>query len=272
MHDPRVGRFGSIDPMTKQFPWNSPYAFSENRVIDGVELEGREWTVNINGPSKQSDVTNVFVNLKIQVINASNILTDKAKVNELLLGVQSEFRRVYSQFDKDNNVKYSSKLEFEVLDNIPEGGFTDGVFLVKLNDLKVETLTRGGRTFRGIVAGSTPKGKTQSTLVNVGLSIDGVMRKVNEILRTSLHELGHSGGLPHPFDEDNDIATVNQENDATANASPGVDPQTIIENLMNTDANPNNSLRPGNVKGKKIVVEQLQKIIETVKDQQDDEN
>ena len=42
MHDPRVGRFFAVDPLTEKFPWNSPYAFSENRVIDGVELEGLE--------------------------------------------------------------------------------------------------------------------------------------------------------------------------------------------------------------------------------------
>ena len=42
MHDPRVGRFFARDPLEAAFPWNSPYAFSENRVIDAVELEGLE--------------------------------------------------------------------------------------------------------------------------------------------------------------------------------------------------------------------------------------
>lgn len=42
MHDPRVGRFFAVDPLSKQYPWNSPYAFSENRVIDAIELEGLE--------------------------------------------------------------------------------------------------------------------------------------------------------------------------------------------------------------------------------------
>jgi hypothetical protein len=37
-----VGRFFAVDPLFKSFPWNSTYAFSENRVIDGVELEGQE--------------------------------------------------------------------------------------------------------------------------------------------------------------------------------------------------------------------------------------
>ena len=43
MHDPRVGRFFAPDPLFKRYPHNSPYAFSENRVIDGVELEGGEF-------------------------------------------------------------------------------------------------------------------------------------------------------------------------------------------------------------------------------------
>jgi RHS repeat-associated protein len=44
MHDPRVGRFFSVDPLAADYPHNSPYAFSENRIIDGVELEGLEYT------------------------------------------------------------------------------------------------------------------------------------------------------------------------------------------------------------------------------------
>lgn len=36
-------RFFAIDPLSPEYPHNSPYAFSENRVIDGVELEGLEY-------------------------------------------------------------------------------------------------------------------------------------------------------------------------------------------------------------------------------------
>jgi RHS repeat-associated protein len=43
MYDPRGGRFLSNDPLAKSYPWTSPYVFSENRVIDGVELEGAEY-------------------------------------------------------------------------------------------------------------------------------------------------------------------------------------------------------------------------------------
>jgi RHS repeat-associated protein len=40
IYDARIGRFFVTDPFENKFPWNSSYAFSENRVIDGVEFEG----------------------------------------------------------------------------------------------------------------------------------------------------------------------------------------------------------------------------------------
>jgi RHS repeat-associated protein len=45
MHDARLGRFLSIDPLASKYPYNSPYAFSENVVISHVELEGLEKAV-----------------------------------------------------------------------------------------------------------------------------------------------------------------------------------------------------------------------------------
>ena len=42
IHDARIGRFLSRDQLAKEFAWNSPYAFSENRVVDAIELEGAE--------------------------------------------------------------------------------------------------------------------------------------------------------------------------------------------------------------------------------------
>ena len=48
MHDPRIGRFLSIDPLAAEYPFYSPYAFSGNRVIDAFELEGLE-PVRVSG-------------------------------------------------------------------------------------------------------------------------------------------------------------------------------------------------------------------------------
>ena len=48
MHDPRIGRFFAVDPLSGMYPYNSPYAFSENRVIDAIELEGMELKLTFN--------------------------------------------------------------------------------------------------------------------------------------------------------------------------------------------------------------------------------
>ncbi len=41
-HDPQIGRFIEIDPLSEEYEYNSTYAFSENKVIAHVELEGLE--------------------------------------------------------------------------------------------------------------------------------------------------------------------------------------------------------------------------------------
>ena len=42
-HDPQIGRFIEIDPLATKYTHNSTYAYSENRVIDGFDLEGKEF-------------------------------------------------------------------------------------------------------------------------------------------------------------------------------------------------------------------------------------
>ena len=38
----RLGRFLTVDPIFRDYPWNSTYAFSENNSIKYVDLDGRE--------------------------------------------------------------------------------------------------------------------------------------------------------------------------------------------------------------------------------------
>lgn len=49
-HQPDIGRFFNIDPLADDYVHNSPYAFSENKVVSHVELEGLE-SVNVNSRS-----------------------------------------------------------------------------------------------------------------------------------------------------------------------------------------------------------------------------
>ncbi len=56
MHDPRIGRFFATDPIAHEYPWNSPYSFSENRVVDAIELEGKEKYLYIRKQNLGGDV------------------------------------------------------------------------------------------------------------------------------------------------------------------------------------------------------------------------
>jgi RHS repeat-associated protein len=42
VHDARIGRFLSVDPLTKKYPYLTPYQFSSNQPIHAPELEGLE--------------------------------------------------------------------------------------------------------------------------------------------------------------------------------------------------------------------------------------
>ena len=60
MHDTRIGRFWSVDPLAGKFPWNSVYAFAENSPIGFLELEGLETRPLNPQPDKME---NMFYNV-----------------------------------------------------------------------------------------------------------------------------------------------------------------------------------------------------------------
>ena len=43
IYNPGIGRFLSVDPLTKNYPSWSPYPFAMNRPIDGIDLDGLEY-------------------------------------------------------------------------------------------------------------------------------------------------------------------------------------------------------------------------------------
>ncbi len=42
IYDPRLGKFLSVDPLTKEYPWNTPFSFAENDPINNIDLDGLE--------------------------------------------------------------------------------------------------------------------------------------------------------------------------------------------------------------------------------------
>ena len=65
MHDPRLGRFLSIDPLAAKYPHYTPYSFSGNRVIDCIELEGlEEFHITMKKDPKTGKLYNASVTRK----------------------------------------------------------------------------------------------------------------------------------------------------------------------------------------------------------------
>ena len=48
IYDPRIGKFLSVDPIDEQYPQLTPYQFSSNRPLDGIDLDGLEYVKRIH--------------------------------------------------------------------------------------------------------------------------------------------------------------------------------------------------------------------------------
>ena len=78
MHDPAIGRFWQVDPLSEKFYYNSTYAFSENSTIGFIELEGLEkLSIHVAGKYKNIEsgyTTNIVgkINVDIGNNNATN--------------------------------------------------------------------------------------------------------------------------------------------------------------------------------------------------------
>jgi len=74
--DPQLGRFLQIDPLSNKYPYVTNYAYAENRVINGIDLEGLEYF-----PPSTADAA------AIASAFGSTLYTDK-QINEIRVGEQ----------------------------------------------------------------------------------------------------------------------------------------------------------------------------------------
>lgn len=63
MHNARLGRFWSVDPLAAKYPWNSTYAFAENMPIWARKLEGLEADKTYSGSGWGHNIRRQIANL-----------------------------------------------------------------------------------------------------------------------------------------------------------------------------------------------------------------
>ena len=111
IYDPRLGRFLSTDPLEMEYPWNSPYAFAENRPIDGIDLEGKEWE-NINASNKKPG--ELFMKLPnketAQIQQYSTSIQDSRKT---FASLSSDFKKSPEKLLSNSKAKFNSPVDAE---------------------------------------------------------------------------------------------------------------------------------------------------------------
>ena len=129
-HDPQIGRFIEIDPLSDKYVHNSTYAFSENKVTAHVELEGLEAeSIKKNNEVIDNHIKNYQIvqdedNYSIQ--EASKVMYNKKEVKNS----QSSTTYKFTSKDAVSEFKESSKSIDKLTENIAGaavGAATGGV-------------------------------------------------------------------------------------------------------------------------------------------------
>ena len=255
-YDSRIGRFLRVDPIAKKYPWNSTYAFAENRVIDGADLEGLEWR-----STTQDNTTKLT--LTVQVLNVSKFYSQE-DVDALAKDIIPEFEKAYTKQTPLHN--YSANIVFESLADYNKRKAVSGsnVITVILRDQTSTDMGNGQIKYAGgetLVAKGDNNG-SQNNQVNLYVSVDGEKRRRVDIVGNSIHEFGHTGGLPHVW-EVGTPSDITQPPDARYRDLSEELKKAIWNNRMNSDANPIDRLK--NTHGTEITngqLEQMKNVIE----------
>ncbi len=212
MHDPRVGRFFATDPSFKSFPWNSSYAFSENRVIDGIELEGREW-------STTEDKTEVNVNVKFS-IDTETVTFNEEQIKMYQDAINSQFNETLSLSSGGN-----------ICGSVSFNGGSSSERVIPSIELYGSKHT--GSMDQPMIAGSTSFAYVSLNIYNK----DGSVKTPNEVAEDAVHELFHTLRFEHPFEKtqglDTKLVSFGKNKFAT---TPTTDPN-IFYNIMNYSSN-----------------------------------
>lgn len=80
IYDPRLGKFLSVDPLTKEYPWYTPYQFAGNKPIQFIDLDGLEEKM----PAKPGTTTKLGVTAAIDNARAGLASIPVAYVNPVV--------------------------------------------------------------------------------------------------------------------------------------------------------------------------------------------
>jgi RHS repeat-associated protein len=116
IYDPRIGKFLSVDPLFKNYPWYTPYQFAGNMPIVAIDLDGLE---QFNVAVVYSELVNGY-NVTIEMISPSGPLTLNYNI-QTVHGTENYQRNNYT-LPSENERRLGEHIKNT--QNVNSGGFT----------------------------------------------------------------------------------------------------------------------------------------------------
>ena len=201
IYDPRLGRFLSVDPLTKTFSMLSPFQYAANRPIDGIDLDGLEWK-KIETYDPKTGVTNIHFQVSLKVANDSKVFKD---VQVLKDEIQKQFSNAFKDVKStDSKTSYSASIDV-TFDNNPQKN-DYAVILADFEKGPMKGFSTGVNT--QVNAFSVSGGEYEE-----GNEDNPTSRDAKSMANDIVHELLHTGNVRHPDDDDNNALDVDLEPD-----------------------------------------------------------
>jgi len=204
MHDPRIGRFFATDPMEAIYNWYSPYAFSGNKVIDAIEMEGLQ-PFYITKPKEKT----ITAGVKFKVINKTKIKTEI--IDKILDKLKIKFKTQLSKEIKNNyyeqlegsiiidnkssyEIIFLTKKEFEKMlleeKKATKEQIEKGLYVALANDIKGDKIYVSDATIDNFAA----------DWVDPENLLPFEDEQLDDTATAILHEVDHLLGLLHTYD------------------------------------------------------------------------
>jgi len=120
---PDVGRFFNIDPLSEKYAYQSHYNFSENRVVDGRELEGLEWENFRSSFNKPKDLPLKSPNVNTAQLQQYNLEVKNSQVS--FNDFKTAFTNAPQDFLTNSKATFNQPMDGEG----NKSNFTEGNFM-----------------------------------------------------------------------------------------------------------------------------------------------